>query len=56
MLVGSGVGALRIDHGPGYRLYFTRRGSDLILLLGGGDKSSQARDIRDAQRLAEAME
>jgi len=43
---------LRIDIGPGYRVYFKRRGRELILLLAGGDKSTQARDIKAALRLA----
>lgn len=47
--VGSGVLELRIDHGPGYRVYCARIGRELVLLLGGGDKRRQARDIRTAQ-------
>ena len=50
--VGDGVSELRIDYGPGYRLYFTRKGSMLVLLLCGGDKASQDRDIRQAKALA----
>jgi putative addiction module killer protein len=50
--VGDGVSELRLDYGPGYRLYFVRRGVIVILLLCGGDKSSQARDIVRAKEIA----
>jgi len=50
--VGGGVSELRIDYGPGYRVYFTSRGQTLVFLLAGGDKSTQAADIKLAQRLA----
>ena len=51
-----GEGRQRVDHGPGYRVYFCRRGEDLILLLCGGDKSTQDRDIREAKAIAKEIE
>lgn len=51
----DGIGELRIDHGPGYRLYFVKRGSALVILLCGGDKSSQKRDIRKAIEMAKEI-
>ena len=50
--VGRGVSELRIDYGPGYRVYFARRRRTLVVLLAGGTKSTQAADIETAQRLA----
>ncbi|MFZ5723399.1 MAG: type II toxin-antitoxin system RelE/ParE family toxin [Pseudomonadota bacterium] len=50
--VGEGICEMRIDHGPGYRVYFVRHGSTVYLLLAGGDKSTQPEDIARAIRLA----
>jgi putative addiction module killer protein len=50
--VGEGVSELRIDYGPGYRVYFVQQGQTVIVLLAGGDKRTQATDIRTAIRLA----
>ena len=50
--IGSGVSELRIDYGPGYRVYFSQRGPMLIILLAGGDKGTQDRDIKKALELA----
>ena len=54
--VGTGVSELRIDYGPGYRVYFTKRGNAVVILLAGGDKRSQAADIKLALRLARNLE
>ncbi len=50
--VGGGLSEMRIDHGPGYRVYFMRRGSIVIVLLCGGDKTMQQRDFEQARALA----
>jgi putative addiction module killer protein len=54
--VGEGVSELRIDYGPGYRVYYTRRGSAIVILLCGGMKPSQEGDIREAKTLARELE
>lgn len=54
--VGKGVSELRIDCGPGYRIYFQRKHDVVIVLLCGGDKSTQVKDIKTAQRLARETE
>ena len=50
--VGQGISELRIHYGPGYRIYFQKRGDTIIVLLCGGDKSTQEKDIKSAKRLA----
>lgn len=50
--VGEGVSELRINYGPGYRVYYKHQGRELVILLAGGDKGSQAKDIKTALRLA----
>ncbi len=54
--VGDGVYEMRIDYGPGYRLYYTKRGNELVLLLIGGDKSTQQKDIAKAKKLNQEYE
>ena len=54
--VGEGVFEMRIHFGPGYRVYYTRTGETVYILLAGGDKSSQARDIEKAKKLAAALQ
>ena len=53
--IGEGVSELRIDYGPGYRVYFVQRGQSLALLLAGGDKSTQEQDIKKARNLAREL-
>ena len=50
--VGEGVSEMRIDYGPGYRVYFKKTGQRVVILLAGGDKNTQSRDIKTALRLA----
>lgn len=54
--IGSGLSELRLHHGPGYRIYFVRHGSTLIILLGGGTKRTQSKDIAKAQSMAAELE
>lgn len=53
--VGEGVSEMRIDCGPGYRVYFVQRGLDVVMLLAGGDKSTQSKDIKKAHELARKL-
>ncbi len=53
--VGHGILEMRIDYGPGYRIYYVHRGAQIMILLCGGDKRTQQRDIKKAQRLAETL-
>jgi putative addiction module killer protein len=53
--VGEGVSEMRIDYGPGYRVYFVRRGQTMVVLLAGGDKHTQDRDIKTALALAREL-
>ncbi len=53
--VGEGVSEMRIDHGPGYRVYFKKQGRELVILLAGGDKRTQTADIKTALKLAKNL-
>lgn len=53
--VGEGVSEMRIHVGPGYRIYFVERGLEIVVLLAGGDKSTQAKDIKLAHKLAKQL-
>ncbi len=54
--VGGGISEMRVDYGPGYLVYFVRRGHSAVILLAGGDKDSQRRDIASARQLARDVE
>jgi putative addiction module killer protein/probable addiction module antidote protein len=53
--VGEGVSELRVDYGPGYRVYYKKTGQTIVVLLAGGDKRTQSKDIKTAKRLAENL-
>jgi len=53
--VGNNVSELRVDYGPGYRVYFTRHGKEIVILLCGGDKSTQDKDIETAKQVANSL-
>ena len=53
--VGEGVSELRVDYGPGYRVYYKKHGQKVVILLAGGDKRTQAKDIKTALRLAQNL-
>lgn len=53
--VGEGVSEMRIHYGPGYRVYFVQRGMEVVVLLAGGDKSTQSKDIKNALKLAQEL-
>jgi putative addiction module killer protein len=54
--VADNVSELRIDYGPGFRVYYIQRGEEIVVLLCGGDKSTQSRDIKAAKKIAENLE
>lgn len=54
--LGGGVSEIRIDYGPGYRVYFVRRADEVVVLLCGGDKSTQVRDIEVAREMARELD
>jgi putative addiction module killer protein len=53
--VGQGILEMRVDYGPGYRIYYLHRGAQIVILLCGGDKRTQQQDIKRAQKLAETL-